>query len=156
MSLFKCDDTSTKDTQCGTASFSIDLHNVGEAPLKPLRMAVERDVKGKILPGSILNPKGGPKKEESVTLIIRSRLDQPCDYCRDMTWAEAIAKREMEQSLNDPVARKHLLDRLYGRATESINLAQSGEIVLRVVHDDYVNPNEAKQLPESTQVDNKE
>lgn len=154
----------TKDTQWGTDSFSNnDLHNITDkganSTLKPSAetegksklSTTFRDAHGHLLPGSILNPEG---KNASLSQILREKGDKPCAYVPGMTWAQAIIENEWSQALTDPIARKHLLDRLLGRATESVNLNQSGEIVLRVVHDDYVNPNETKQLSESAQVDN--
>ena len=147
--------TGTNDTQTDTSSIN-NLHNIPGSIAEPVVQAVKRTATGQFAPGVSGNLKGGPRKETSILRLLRDKLDQPCDYCRELTWAEAIVKRELEQGLNDPVARKHLLDRLLGRATESINLAQSGVVTLRVVHDDYVNPNEIKQISESTEVDNNE
>ncbi len=145
---------STNDTQSGTSSIN-SLHNIPEKDVKSTSdssvaardsvkpSSVIRDAQGKVLPGSLLNPEG---KNASLSQILREKGDKPCAYVPGMTWAQAIVENEWSQALTDPIARKHLLDRLLGRATESIDMRQSGEIILRVVHDDYVNPNEPKQI----------
>ncbi len=133
------------------------IHNVTKCAEKLSPLAVQRDSKGRLLPGSVLNPTGEQKKETNITLIIRDRLNLPCDYCPELTWAEAYAKREMEQSLNDPLTRKHLLDRLYGRATESIKLGSDGTaipITIVEVVRGYVKDSETKQIEDKGEVDN--
>jgi hypothetical protein len=144
--------TGTNDT---VISSNDSLHNItgkgvnstlepsAETEGKSKLSTTSRDAHGHLLPGSILNPEG---KNQSLQQILREKGDKPCAYVPGMTWAQALIENEWSQALNDPIARKHLLDRLMGRATESVNLNQSGVVTLRVVHDDYVNPNEAKQL----------
>ncbi len=115
-------------------------------PSSPLR-----DAQGRLLLGSVLNPLG---LNSSLSQLLKEKGDKPCAYVPGMSWAQAIIENEWSQALTDPIARKHLLDRLLGRAVESVNLNQSGIVKLLVVYDDYVNPNETKQLAEGTPVDN--
>ncbi len=109
----------------------------------PKPSSIIRDAQGRVLPGSVLNPEG---KNATLSQLLRDKGELPCAYVPGMTWKQAIVENEWSQALNDPVARRNLLDRLLGRATESVNLNQSGVVTLRVVHDDYVNPNETKQI----------
>lgn len=81
--------------------------------------------------------KGRPKKDQSIIELIRSRLNETCEYdSNGRTWIEALVDAEMRMSLNDNTARKNMFDRLLGKAPEQIEIGNH-EIVLRVTFDDY-------------------
>ena len=101
--------------------------------------ARQRDDKGRLLPGHHIghkwqpgesgNPKGGPKKELSLTMKAREMIE------KDPSILEGIVRAWLEQGkTGDRDARRDLLDRFEGKVTQPI--VTDGEIVIRVVYED--------------------
>jgi len=88
-------------------------------------------------PGKSGNPKGGPRKEQSITMLAREMLDQeaeerylhPSDYGKQMTWKQAIAKSLIVFAVKgEGWALKELLERLEGKVTQPISGQDGGPI----------------------------
>ncbi len=153
-------DDSFKPPPLAKDTFSSDsstLHNIDVEPLKPLKPFSGRDsASGKFLPGHECLSNGRPPADKPKEFLSLSKLkslwDEPCEYVEGQTWGHVLAKREYGQAMDDPVARKHLLDRLFGRAVESVNLNQSGEVKIVVEYEPYVK--HQKQIAEESEEDN--
>ena len=92
------------------------------------------------------NPKGRPRRDQSILDKIRGKLGRNCPYTdmicdrvkdKKMTWLEALAEADMIASPRDTTARKNLLDRLMGKAPDNIELSGVGgaPIEFTVVYD---------------------
>jgi len=135
---------------------NIDVSNIVQTPVSESNFQPAIKKHRGFQPGVSGNPKGRPPKDITIIDIIRSKLKEidPEDKQR-RTWAKVLADAELKAAKTDLQARKNLFDRLFGRATEQVNLNQSGEVILRVQYDDdahnipYVNSIEAKvtELP---------
>jgi hypothetical protein len=82
------------------------------------------------------NKSGRPKQGITIPDIIRQKLDERCpDDVKHRLWRDVIAERAIAQAMLNEVAMRNLLDRLYGRATESLELSgkDGGDIVLNFV-----------------------
>ena len=85
--------------------------------------------------GETHNPKGGPRREASLTRIARGMLPKVCPYdSKGRTWGEYLAERWMAESISNASYFKELMDRLEGKVTQPI--ATDGEVILKVVYDD--------------------
>ncbi len=122
---------------------------------KPIHVQFH-DEKGRFTPANLANPLGKGANYTDLLHLIRLKGDKPCAYVPGMTWAQAIVENEWSQALTDPIARKHLLDRLLGRATESIDMRQSGEVRVVVEYEPYVKHIETKQLESNLTITNPE
>ena len=93
----------------------------------------KRDTQGRFLPGGVPNPYGAPKKEANILHWMRTemgdRMDEPCSYVPGHTWGSALVQIELEDALEDAHVRKHLLDRLYGKAAKSVRIGGDVEAV---------------------------
>jgi len=86
------------------------------------RGMVVRDERGRVVSG-VLNPKGGPKKEDAITHILKEKIDK-----------EAIAEKLIEIAMEkeDLAALKYIFDRVDGRPKETVE--HQGEMSLPVVN----------------------
>ena len=114
-----------------------------EKQKKPNKKVVKRDANGRFMPGSVPNPNGRPKKDCSITSLVKKMLDEkaderwlhPSDYGK--TWREAIAKALLVGAVKgQQVAIKELLDRLEGKAPQPITTQNGEPITIRVIYDD--------------------
>jgi len=98
---------------------------------KPKTDGIERDDKGRFLPGNRGNPnaKGRPPNELSITNLQREMLSQPCPYADGKTWAQWLARRGMEMAGENQGYYRELMDRLEGKVTQPV----SGDIDSEVV-----------------------
>lgn len=107
---------------------------------RPDKQVVNRDSKGRFMPGASPNPKGRPKKDYSVTSLVKEMLDDKADerwlHLSDygLTWRQAIAKALLVGAVRgQPVAIKELLDRLEGKATQPIVGERGEPIVIKAI-----------------------
>ena len=83
-----------------------------------------RDTQGKWLPGTSGNPDGKEEGTFSILAIIRAKLQEiPEDEQR--TYAELLVEQYIVDALatNDGVAIRDLVDRLDGRAVQTVTIA---------------------------------
>jgi len=86
-------------------------------------------------PGERRNPKGGPRREASLTRIARGMLTEVCPYdLKKRKWGEYLAERWMAESITNASYFRELMDRLEGKVTQPI--ATDGELIIKVVYDD--------------------
>ncbi len=79
-------------------------------------------------PGQSGNPKGRPRKDQSLLELIRSKLAETCQYdANKRTWMEALAEAEMKMALTDTAARRDLFDRLVGKPAEQMELSTKND-----------------------------
>jgi hypothetical protein len=86
---------------------------------------VKRDENGKVTPGSVLNPKGRPKRkvEDNYLVIFRSAVS-PDD------WKAIIDKAVIDAKRGDAVARKFIADYLIGAPVQKIDAKVTGDIAI--------------------------
>jgi len=85
-------------------------------------------------PGESGNPKGRPKKGETLSDILREQLSSIKIEYEDGTQVEAktaIAAKLIERAMEGEIlAMKYIYDRVDGRPKESIDLEHSGELTV--------------------------
>lgn len=80
---------------------------------------VQRDENGRIVAGSVLNPKGRPPKGEALTDILREKVDR-----------EVVADKLIALALDgDLAALKYIYDRIDGKPTEKREIDMHADIV---------------------------
>lgn len=94
--------------------------------------------RGRWRKGQSGNPKGRPRKDVSVTSLIKELLDKPAEYIApgatpgDKTWRQMIAKAILlGASKGNPQLVKELLDRLEGKVASPVELG-TGDKPVRV------------------------
>jgi len=89
-------------------------------------MEVKRDENGRVVSG-VLNPNGRPPKGESLTEVLRERLDK-----------EEIADRLIALAMDGDVpALKYIYDRIDGRPKESVSMEHKGGFSVSVLPDGF-------------------
>ena len=98
---------------------------------------IERDKRGKFLPGNptrikpgqVLNPKGRPPKDVSLTSLLKEQLEQIPEHSKQgKTWRQLIVEAWMWGALKgNPILLRELVERIDGRVVQPI--AALGEIV---------------------------
>lgn len=100
-------------------------------------MAILRDENGRFLKGSVPNPNGRPKKEYTISDILRAKLEEKIKFARSLPdgekkleeklTAEALADMWIDIALKgDPKTIKDIVERLEGKAQEHVK--HSGNI----------------------------
>jgi hypothetical protein len=86
------------------------------------------------------NPKGRPKKEDSMTSLLKEMLETPCPVDREgRTWRELFLLSNLQQAIKgNPAARKDIWERSEGKVPQKQQDAgAAGEpILIEVVHVD--------------------
>lgn len=97
---------------------------------------VERGEQGKLKKGSVLNPKGRPKKEkEHDYLKIMLNIVTPTH------WKIIVEKAMSQAEKGDPTARKWLADYIIGQPAQKVEHTgdKGGPLEILVTYDDYPN-----------------
>ncbi len=84
------------------------------------------------------NPNGRPPKPSSIISILKEELRKPSGLKEGESWEQAIVRLWLAMvGDGDMKALKELLDRIYGKPAESLQLSGPGgkEITLRVKYD---------------------
>lgn len=80
----------------------------------------ERDERGRLKKGSTANRNGRPKKEHSITELVRKNAD--IEVAPGQTYADAISRKLLELAADgDMAAIKYTMDRLDGTPKQSID-----------------------------------
>lgn len=98
---------------------------------------IERDEKGRFIKGKSGNPEGRPKKEYTISDILRAKLEEKIKFARSLPdgekkfeeklTAEALADMWIDIALKgDPKTIKDIVERLEGKAREHVE--HSGNI----------------------------
>ena len=82
--------------------------------------------------GEARNPKGRPRKEQSITNVQREMLSQPCPYAEGKTWAEWLARRGLELAGKNAQYYQAVLDRLEGKVTQTIEGRIDSDVVFNI------------------------
>ncbi len=71
--------------------------------------------------GNHANPAGRPKKDCSLTSLLKEKIDQlrPGD-AKGRTWRQALVDSWLEDAMKSPVLFKELLDRLEGKVAQPV------------------------------------
>ena len=80
-------------------------------------------------PGNNANPKGRPKKENTISSILQDLLKQK-DKATGKTQAQLIAEAMLKQALHNPQVLKEVLERCEGKVTESVDMRTTGVSIL--------------------------
>jgi len=76
-----------------------------------------------------LNPKGRPRKELSLTHMLRQKLTDPCPFDPEgRRWLEYIVDRWLSQAAEQPVYFRELIERLEGKVTIPVGGSRDGEV----------------------------
>ena len=103
----------------------------------------ERDANGRLKKGSTANPNGRPKKDTSITELVRKKAE--LEISPGKTYADAIAEKLLElAAAGDMTAIKYYADRTDGtpKQTQEINLAANVSIDTEF---ELVDPDEVPQ-----------
>lgn len=97
-------------------------------------MAVIRDKNGKVKKGSVLNPKGRPRKGTALTDLLRAIGEEKnADGVKNKT---LLARKLWEMAIEgNERAAKIIYDRCEGRPLQSVNVKGDGEITVKYVND---------------------
>ena len=80
-------------------------------------------------PGQSGNPLGRPKKQDTITSLVKDILDKTDDKT-NKTYAQLVAEAMVKGALKDPQILKELLNRCEGKVTESIDMQTQGISIL--------------------------
>jgi hypothetical protein len=66
------------------------------------------------------NPKGRPKKEDSLTSLLREEIGKPCPLDpQNRTWGQLLIRSTLQDAIKgNPAARKEVWDRADGKVPE--------------------------------------
>src|SRR5689334_8094477 len=109
-----------------------DKPNKGR-PLPPVETRWKKGVSG--------NPRGRPKKEESLTSLLKAELEKICPADKEgRSWRELIVRSTLQQAMKgSPVAVREIWDRSDGPVTRADKLELSGpqgkEIKITVLYE---------------------
>jgi len=93
-------------------------------------MSVQRDALGKFLPGSVPNPAGRPKKENSLSDLILACMDKEID----IYYGEELTKEKRKD-----IMARHIADMIvFGQITLPSEIPGRGGRVLRFNGDEYM------------------
>jgi len=94
---------------------------------------IARDENGQLQKGSVLNPRGRPKKERE-----HDYLNIMLSIVTDKRWKAIVTKAADQAERGDPVARKWLADYIVGPPVErrEITGADNQPLTIRVVYDE--------------------
>jgi len=105
-------------------------------PLPPVERRWKKGVSG--------NPKGRPKKQESLTSLLKEEIDTICPADKEnRTWGDLVVRATLQLALKgNPVALREVWDRLDGKLKQSLELseARNQPVVLRVVYKEDEEP----------------
>lgn len=87
-------------------------------------------------PGESGNPKGHVPREFTITHWARQKLAEPHPSDPSKTWAQVIAAKWVERSLDSPHYLEELLARMEGKVTQPIGGAGGGPVIIKVIYDD--------------------
>ncbi len=112
-------------------------------PDEPNKAAVNRGSDGKFLPGNNANPKGRPRKEVSLTSLLKKYLEEVPDVkikgggSNKKTWAELIVQAWLFGAYKGNARLlTELLDRVEGKAPQPIIGGDGGPVELKVIYGD--------------------
>ncbi len=80
-------------------------------------------------PGQSGNPLGRPKKQDTITSLVKDILDQ-VDGKTKKTYAQLVAEAMVKGALKDPQILKELLNRCEGKVREEIDMQTTGVSIL--------------------------
>ncbi len=80
-------------------------------------------------PGQSGNPLGRPKKQDTITSLVKDILDQ-VDGKTKKTYAQLVAEAMVRGALKDPQILKELLNRCEGKVREEIDMQTTGVSIL--------------------------
>ncbi len=80
-------------------------------------------------PGQSGNPLGRPKKQDTITSLVKDILDKTDDKTKK-TYAQLVAEAMVKGALKDPQILKELLNRCEGKVTEQIDMQTTGVSIL--------------------------
>ena len=110
-----------------------DRKNQGRRPLPPAEHRWKKGVSG--------NPRGRPKKQDSLTSLLREEIKKICPADRQgRTWEELMVMATLQLAMKgNAVALKEVWERLDGKVLQAGKLqldgTHGGEIRIRVVYD---------------------
>ncbi len=113
------------------------LHNIPEKgvnstnPVIPVTSPITRDEQGKFVSGVSGNPNGRPKESVPMSLLqkYRQKAEMPYPGATGKTYGDVLIDLEYADSMINPIVRKNLIDRLIGKATESIKIGSDGTAI---------------------------
>ena len=121
---------------------------------QPNKTAINRDSNGKFLPGNCANPNGRPKKEVSLTSLLKEELLKiaPFKGNKDKTWIQIIVMAWMAGAAKgNPILIREILDRVDGKVAQPIGLSGKDGGDIKIVYE-IINGNTAQANPDiSTQ-----
>jgi hypothetical protein len=106
----------------------------------------------KIKPGEVRNPNGRPRKDVSLTSLLKAEMEKiPEVYDKNgkkntRTWRELLVEAWLRGALKNPVLLKELLDRLEGKVAQPVTGEGGGPIKSEITIN--VNSEKAKALTE--------
>lgn len=119
-------------------------------------MATDKQTKNTLAPGmkpwkagQSGNPKGRPKKDCSLTSLLKKELEKHPEVNgveSEFTWRELLVQSWLKKSLNNPVLFKEILDRIEGKVMQPIAGEDGGPIAHSV--NIHVHNDNAKKLTE--------
>jgi hypothetical protein len=97
-------------------------------PLNTGEMMVNRDKRGRITAGSVLNPNGKPKGTRHLSTILSECLSRSTND--ESTHEDIIINKVIEMAENGDMRAIELVwDRLEGKATQTIHQKNDGEVL---------------------------
>lgn len=108
--------------------------NKTKRPLPPAEHRWKKGVSG--------NPRGRPKKQDSLTTLLQEEIAKICPADREKrTWKELIVRATLQLAMKgNPTALKEVWERLDGKTLQSGKLQLGGDdgkqVVIKVVYGD--------------------
>jgi hypothetical protein len=102
-------------------------------PLPPVGTRWKKGISG--------NPRGRPKKEDSLTSLLRAELEKICPADKEgRSWRELIVRATLQQAMKGmPIAMREVWDRIDGKVPQTDKLELSGpegkEITITVLYE---------------------
>ena len=101
-------------------------------PLPPVEKRWKKGVSG--------NPRGRPKKQDSLTSLLKKEMENICPADKKQrTWSELIVRATLQLAMKgNPAALHEVWDRSEGKLKQSLEHSGTGSraVVLRVVYDE--------------------
>ena len=89
--------------------------------------------RGRFAPGNCANPNGRPKKDVSLTSLLKEEITKiPSGERQGRTWRQLLVLAWLTGAMKNPVLLKELLDRLEGRPTQIVTGAEGGPIKIEI------------------------
>ena len=101
---------------------------------QPNKHEVKRDSDGRFLPGGTANPNGRPRKDCSITSLLKGEIDKvPLGEKKGRTWRQLLVLAWLTGAMKSAVLFKELLDRLEGKVSQPIEGVADGEPIKHVI-----------------------